>query len=60
MASYVVIFWAEAALSQENATGWRRMGALGGGVSSSSIGGTTRSPSSELGEKERLRVCHVN
>lgn len=37
------------------ATGWRMIGrSAGGGVSSSAIGGTTRSPSSEVGEKERL------
>jgi len=44
-------------VSHENATAWRIMGRSGGGgVSSSAIGGTTRSPSSEVGVNERFWV----
>lgn len=42
-------------LDQAKATGWRKSGRReGGGVSSKAVGGTTKSPSSEAGENERL------
>ena len=59
-ASYVSIRGPDAKVSKENATGSRKMGAAGGGVSSSSMGGTTMSPSSEFGENERLYACSAH
>jgi len=47
-------------LSHAKATGCRRSGRSGGGgVSSSAIGGTTRSPSSEVGENDRFCSCKM-
>lgn len=47
-------------VSQEKATAWRMMGRSGGGgVSASSIGGTTKSPSSDVGVKDRFCFCFV-